>query len=446
MNIEIDPSTYDVNLTPDKRTIYLLAEPGIIELLKYELDTLFDPNKRTFSLDSSLSSVGSMFSSQSQSQDSLISTLAIPPTQKTQKRLTLSQSPLPITPIPSFEAKSDKASSSLYDLLREDYENEDSCSDEEVELTRNRTNKIASAKKRDNKEANLMDSSAVQPQNKKTKQQVTRITFDSDAVNEMTLQPSPPITENLKNITISNSEEKSLLAKYVALKQVNKKRQIGSSTIKNKINSTSKDDLTRILTKQDFPRMRVIGQFNKSFILALLDKDLYILDQHACDEKYNYERLRDTTKFNTQPLIIPQLLNLSASQKMVVTEHKELFEKNGFRIKIDQDTSDIHLLSLPHSKNITFQVDDFEELVALIDDSSALPDSMTQNIRPSKINSIFASRACRSSVMFGATLPRSKLCEIVKNLESLDQPWNCPHGRATVRALADLSSILDPSD
>jgi DNA mismatch repair protein PMS2 len=37
---------------------------------------------------------------------------------------------------------------------------------------------------------------------------------------------------------------------------------------------------------QDFPRMRVLGQFNLGFIVAELDGDLYILDQHACDEKY----------------------------------------------------------------------------------------------------------------------------------------------------------------
>lgn len=39
---------------------------------------------------------------------------------------------------------------------------------------------------------------------------------------------------------------------------------------------------------QDFPRMRIIGQFNLGFIIAELDGDLYILDQHACDEKYRY--------------------------------------------------------------------------------------------------------------------------------------------------------------
>lgn len=46
------------------------------------------------------------------------------------------------------------------------------------------------------------------------------------------------------------------------------------------------DPSVRIINKGDFERMQVIGQFNLGFMIALLDEDLYILDQHACDEKY----------------------------------------------------------------------------------------------------------------------------------------------------------------
>ena len=60
-------------------------------------------------------------------------------------------------------------------------------------------------------------------------------------------------------------------------------------------------------------------------------------------------------------------------------------------------------------------------------------------IRPSKVDKIFASRACRKSVMFGDPLTLPNMERIVKNLYILDHPWNCPHGRATMRALANLS-------
>lgn len=54
--------------------------------------------------------------------------------------------------------------------------------------------------------------------------------------------------------------------------------------------------------KNDFKRMKIIGQFNKGFIIALLDKELFIIDQHASDEKFNYERFK-TRPMNLQKLV-----------------------------------------------------------------------------------------------------------------------------------------------
>ncbi len=48
---------------------------------------------------------------------------------------------------------------------------------------------------------------------------------------------------------------------------------------------------------------QILGQFNLGFILAKLDNDLFIIDQHAADEKYNFETLQKTTIINTQPLL-----------------------------------------------------------------------------------------------------------------------------------------------
>jgi DNA mismatch repair ATPase MutL len=50
-------------------------------------------------------------------------------------------------------------------------------------------------------------------------------------------------------------------------------------------------------------RGQIIGQFNLGFIIAKLDQDVFIIDQHASDEKYNYETLQQTTVINTQPLL-----------------------------------------------------------------------------------------------------------------------------------------------
>ena len=55
--------------------------------------------------------------------------------------------------------------------------------------------------------------------------------------------------------------------------------------------------------KQSFNEMEIVGQFNNSFILCRLGEDLYILDQHACDEKVNYESLMKSVVIQSQKLI-----------------------------------------------------------------------------------------------------------------------------------------------
>ena len=62
--------------------------------------------------------------------------------------------------------------------------------------------------------------------------------------------------------------------------------------------------LTRMFSKEDFCLLKVLGQFNKGFILATLrEKELFILDQHACDEKFNFETFSKKTVIESQDLI-----------------------------------------------------------------------------------------------------------------------------------------------
>ena len=54
---------------------------------------------------------------------------------------------------------------------------------------------------------------------------------------------------------------------------------------------------------------------------------------------------------------------------------------------------------------------------------------------------MFASRACRSAVMIGTSMTREHMLRIVRQMAAMDQPWNCPHGRPTMRHLIDLSML-----
>jgi DNA mismatch repair ATPase MutL len=71
-------------------------------------------------------------------------------------------------------------------------------------------------------------------------------------------------------------------------------------TRKRGVHFKAADTNSRVLSKGDFAGMRVLGQFNLGFIIAQLDDDLYILDQHACDEKFIFEKLSRETVVHKQ--------------------------------------------------------------------------------------------------------------------------------------------------
>lgn len=245
-------------------------------------------------------------------------------------------------------------------------------------------------------------------------------------------------TKNFKEISKNGKQMSSIISK--------RKSEAQENIIKNKDELEDFEQgekyLTLTVSKNDFKKMEVVGQFNLGFIIVTrkVDSkyDLFIVDQHASDEKYNFETLQAVTVFKSQKLIIPQPVELSVIDELVVLDNLPVFEKNGFKLKIDEEEefgSRVRLLSLPTSKQTLFDLGDFNELIHLIKEDGGL---RRDNIRCSKIRSMFAMRACKSSIMIGKPLNKKTMTRVVHNLSELDKPWNCPHGRPTMRHLMEL--------
>ncbi|TFK22541.1 DNA mismatch repair protein MutL [Coprinopsis marcescibilis] len=193
--------------------------------------------------------------------------------------------------------------------------------------------------------------------------------------------------------------------------------------------------LSRVISKQDFETMDIIGQFNLGFIIVRRrqpalpasgdDKrshamdDLFIVDQHAADEKYNFETLQANTKIQGQRLLRPRTLELTAADEMVASEHLEVLRDNGFEVEqfggdeCDEVASQggrLRLLSQPVSKSTVFDMKDLEELIHLLRD---IPAGRTKGmVRCSKARAMFAMRACRKSVMVGMPLNRKQMATV----------------------------------
>jgi DNA mismatch repair protein PMS2 len=244
--------------------------------------------------------------------------------------------------------------------------------------------------------------------------------------------------------------------------------------------------------------MRVIGQFNLGFILAICSQNqLWILDQHACDEKYNFEHLCKKTVIHEQPLIRALPLELSPAEEACVLDHMDIFNANGFRFVFDADAPIRHRLSLkalPHSgavdgqKAVQFGPSDVTSLCSILMEGSSYDpgdggtgvdgsgmygnnavrrhassasrigqsqcESRSENrtsrketvdtilARLPKAIAMFASRACRTSIMIGTALSQREMNTVVKKMAELDMPFTCAHGRPTMNHVGDLSNIL----
>ncbi|KAI4139702.1 MAG: hypothetical protein L6R39_006156 [Caloplaca ligustica] len=124
--------------------------------------------------------------------------------------------------------------------------------------------------------------------------------------------------------------------------------------------------LSLTVTKEDFSRMKIVGQFNLGFILAVrpsssstTDDELFIIDQHASDEKYNFEHLQACTTVQNQRLVRPKPLELTAIEEEIIAENSAALVENGFVVEIDQSGDApvgqrCKLVSLPMSKEHSY--------------------------------------------------------------------------------------------
>lgn len=247
-----------------------------------------------------------------------------------------------------------------------------------------------------------------------------------------------------------------ILAWRTALESLAARHDAGSADESAIEVNDAEEKLSLTISKGDFSKMKIIGQFNLGFILAVRpavdsnsesasrEDELFIIDQHASDEKYNFERLQASTVVESQRLVHPKTLDLTALEEEVVLNNLPVLETNGFKVAIDESGDQpvgarCQLLALPLSKETTFSLTDLEELISLLEESHATSETTTVP-RPSKVRRMFAMRACRSSIMIGNALQQKQMEKLVRHMGELDKPWNCPHGRPTMRHLCSLGT------
>lgn len=251
--------------------------------------------------------------------------------------------------------------------------------------------------------------------------------MDDDVSNTPTQMSQP---KKITTISTSIEEIKSMMMLECELQataeKTNRANRIKFKTkIDPKQNQSAEQELKTEINKRDFVRMELIGQFNLGFIIVRLDDDLFIIDQHATDEKYNFETLQKTTVLQHQRLVLPQDLDITAVNEMILMNNLKVFEANGFQFDIDMErpvTKRVKLIGKPFSKNWEFGKEDIDELIFMLQEGTSNA-SYLDTCRPSRVRAMFASRACRSSVMIGTALSKTDMRRLVDHMGTIEQPW-----------------------
>lgn len=169
--------------------------------------------------------------------------------------------------------------------------------------------------------------------------------------------------------------------------------------------------------KSPEPEDVIIGQYKNTYILIEKDDGLEIVDQHIAEERYNYEKLRSQKEVVSQILFVSDVVSVSSSEKELIKENLEKFEKFGFGIEFTGE-NDLIFRKVPQ---ILSKVSPKEILADILENIEGDIDGLEERI--------MRTTACKASVKAGQKLSIWQMQEIIKKWRTTKMPYTCPHGR-----------------
>lgn len=178
--------------------------------------------------------------------------------------------------------------------------------------------------------------------------------------------------------------------------------------------------------RKNLEPIQALAQMNNSYILCRQGTALVIVDQHAAHERIRYTQIFEEfsqKKLETQTLATPFQLELSAKEISLLEANRELFLSLGFEVEpFGGKTFAIHgVPSYLSGKDIR------QAFMGMLDD--CLEGNANVEEQTAKALTYLA---CRSAVKFGDPLSREEQISLIEKLQTLDQPYTCPHGRPTM--------------
>ncbi len=180
------------------------------------------------------------------------------------------------------------------------------------------------------------------------------------------------------------------------------------------------------------PQLQVIGQLHNCYILAQGEEGLYIIDQHAAQERYHYEQIRkkiEAGQNETQPLLVPVQIDSTIAAVSMIASLNEALSALGIQLEVFGES--------------TLLCREVPLWMEMLDEKAFLQDMIDIWIKDQEIDEnklrkkAVATMACHSSIRFHRSLTMAEMQKVIEDLQRCEQPFHCPHGRPTFICLSD---------
>ena len=181
-------------------------------------------------------------------------------------------------------------------------------------------------------------------------------------------------------------------------------------------------------TLESLRTLRPLGQIRNSFILAVNEDGLWIIDQHVAHERVLFERVllqRSAQQVESQRLLMPLIIELTPAQQAIFSDIAEELSRNGFEAELFGARSVAVKVSPAgvDAAQVEHMLNEILEQITREDQAINLEAVRTR---------IAASIACHAAIKVNMPLEQNKMEWLLAELAKTNHPMTCPHGRPVV--------------
>lgn len=196
---------------------------------------------------------------------------------------------------------------------------------------------------------------------------------------------------------------------------------------KNSIEDNNTTSVTTEVKKERIKKMYPVGLVHGTYIIAENEDGMYIIDQHAANERVNYEyylREMSNPKPITMDLLVPITLELTSNEYIILKEHFDILDQLGIGYE-EFGFQTLLIRSVPvwlTKSNIEVALRKIFDIITVREDFRL----------DRYLDHIAATVACKASIKANDHIELSSMEVLLERLRSCENPFTCPHGRPTI--------------